>query len=125
MLDKIASIILVIVGIINILPIMVFFSPSQTKKLYGLTLEGETLTLLMRHRGVLLSIVGIALIVAAFKADYRVFAISLAFISKITFIFLVWTSTNYATQLKQVALIDVGAMVLLIAVLGIHFFGIK
>lgn len=123
MLDKIASIILVIVGIINILPIMVFFSPSQTKKLYGIPLEGETLTLLMRHRGVLLSIVGIALIVSAFKTDYRIFAIALAFISKATFIFLITTSSNYAVELRQVALIDVGAMILLAVVLGIHYFG--
>ena len=120
MLDKIASIILVIVGIINILPIMVFFSPSQTNKLYGISLEGETLTLLMRHRGVLLSIVGISLIFAAFKPEYRVFAITLAFISKITFIFLFWTSTNYAIELNKVAWIDVGALLGLIVVLGIH-----
>jgi hypothetical protein len=123
MLDKIASIILVLVGIINILPVMVFFSPKQTERLYGLTLKGETLSILMRHRGVLLSIVGIALITAALKPEFRVFAIALALISKITFIFLVWTSGNYASELKQVALIDVGSMVLLGIVLGIHFWG--
>ncbi len=123
MLDKVASIILVLVGIINILPIIVFFSPKQTERLYGLTLEGETLTLLMRHRGVLLSIVGIALITAAFKPEYRILAIALAFISKIAFIFLILTTENYASELKQVALTDVGAMGLLILVLGIHFYG--
>jgi flagellar biosynthesis protein FliQ len=105
------------------MPVMVFFSPNQTKRLYGINLEGETMTLLMRHRGVLLSIVGIALIVSAFKADYRIFAIALAFISKIAFIFLIATSNNYAAELKQVALIDVGALILLLAVLGIHYFG--
>ena len=121
MLDKIASIILVIVGIINILPIMVFFSPSQTRKLYGISLEGETLTLLMRHRGVLLSVVGVALIVSALKADYRLFVIALAFISKIAFIFLILTSTNHAIELNKVAWIDAGAMAGLIVVLVIHY----
>ena len=91
MLNKIASIILVLVGIINILPVMVFFSPKQTERLYGLTLEGETLEILMRHRGVLLSIVGVALIFAAVKPEYRILAITLAFISKIAFIFLIAT----------------------------------
>lgn len=123
MLDKVASIILVIVGVINILPVMVFFSPTQTKSLYGINLEGETLSILMQHRGVLLSIVGIALIFAAFKSEYRTLAIILAFISKITFIFLVWTSTNYATELNKVAWIDVGALIALLVVLGIHFYG--
>ncbi len=70
-----------------------------------------------------MSIVRIALIIAALKPEFRIFAIALAFISKITFIFLVWTSANYAAELKQVALIDVGALVLLSIVLGIHFYG--
>lgn len=122
MLDKIATIILVLVGLINIAPIIVFFSPSQAQKLYGITLEGETLSVLMRHRGVLLSIVGIALIVAAFKTEYRMLAIVLAFVSKIAFIFLVWATTNYAAELNKVAWIDVGAMVALLVVLGIHFY---
>ncbi len=122
MLDKISSIILFLIGIINILPVIVFFSPTRTKSLYGINLEGETLSILMRHRGVLLSIVGIALIVAAFKADYRILAIALAFISKVTFIFLVWTSTNYATELNKVAWIDVGAMIALAFVLGVHLY---
>ena len=53
MLDKTASIILFIVGIINILPIIVFFDSSKTAKLYGVPIEGESLIILMKHRGVL------------------------------------------------------------------------
>jgi len=33
------------------------------------------------------------------------------------------TSTGYASELKQVALIDVAAIIMLFGVLGIHFFG--
>ncbi len=123
MLDKISTVILFLVGLINIAPVIVFFSPERTKSLYGITLENETLTLLMRHRGVLLSIVGIALIFAAFKPEYRILAIVLAFVSKIAFIFLTFTSNGYSPEIKQVVLIDVGAMVLLAVVLGIHFYG--
>lgn len=122
MSERFIQIILVIVGIINILPIMVFFDAGKTAKLYGLPIEGESLTILMRHRGVLLSLVGIALIAAAFKTDYRILAISLALISKFAFIFLTFTSANYSAEIKQVALIDVGAIVLLIVVLGLHFY---
>lgn len=122
MLDKITSIILVIVGIINLLPLIVFFDPSKTVKLYGFPIEGESLLILMRHRGVLLSLVGIALIAAAFKPEFRILAITLALISKLTFIFLTFTASNYATEVRQVALIDVGSIVLLLAVLGIHFY---
>ena len=119
--DKIASIILFIVGIINLLPMIVFFDSSKTVKLYGMPIEGESLIILMRHRGVLLALVGSTLIFAAFKPEFRIFAIVLALVSKLTFIFLTFTDSNYTAEVKQVALIDVGAIVLLLAVLGIHF----
>lgn len=123
MLDKIISIILFIVGIINFIPIIVFFDITKTAKLYGFPIEGESLIILMRHRGVLLAIVGIALMAAAIKSDYRILAISMALISKFSFIFLTFTSANYSVEIRQVALIDVGAIVLLIVVLGLHFYG--
>ena len=122
MLDKIISGILLIVGIINLLPLIVFFDASKTVKLYGVPIESESLTILMRHRGVLLSLVGIALIAAAFRADYRILAISLALISKIAFIFLTFTSANYSVEIRQVALIDVGAIIFLLIALGIHLY---
>ena len=77
----------------------------------------------MRHRGVLLSIVGIALVWAAFKPEFRILAITLAFISKIGFFFLMLTTADYATELKQIAYVDVAATIMLVAVLGIHFYG--
>ena len=122
MLDKIALIILVIVGVINLLPITVFFDATKTIKLYGMPIEGESLTILMRHRGVLLGLVGLALIVAAVKPEYRVLAITLALISKFAFVFLTFTAADYTPEVRQIALIDVGAIALLLAVLGIHFF---
>lgn len=122
MLDKIASIILFLIGVVNILPIIAFFDISKTNKLYGLPIEGENLTILMRHRGVLLAIVGIALIVSVFKSEYRILAICLALISKFAFIFLTFTSSDYNTEIKQVALIDVGAILLLLIILSIHLF---
>ena len=120
-MNKTASIILLIVGIINLLPVIVFFDAAKTVKLYGLPIDGESLIILMRHRGVLLGLVGAALIAAAIKPEFRVFAIAAALISKLTFIFLTFTASNYTPEVRQVALIDVGAIVLLIAVLIIHF----
>ena len=122
MLDKIASILLVIVGIINVFPIIVFFDSTKTAKLYGVPIDGESLIILMRHRGVLLSLVGLFLIFVAFKPEFRIFAIAVALISKLAFIFLTFTASNYTSEVRQVALIDVGAIVLLVAVLGIHFY---
>ena len=122
MTDKIAGIILFIVGIINLLPMLVFFDATKTVRLYGLPIEGESLTILMRHRAVLLGLVGLALIAATVKPEFRTLAITLALISKLAFIFLTFTAANYTAEIRQVALIDVGAIVLLLVVLGIHFY---
>ncbi|MBX3245052.1 MAG: hypothetical protein KF685_11400 [Acidobacteria bacterium] len=122
MADKIASVLLAIVGIVNLLPSVALFDPAKTVRLYGVSLEGESITLLMQHRAVLLSIVGIALLTAAFKPDLRIFAVSLALISKITFIFLVFTTSGHTPEIRQVALIDIGAIALLLVALGIHFY---
>jgi hypothetical protein len=123
MLDKVASVILFLVGVINLAPIVVFFDPSKTAKLYGLPVEGESLAILMRHRGTLLGLVGLTLILAAIKPEFRTLAISLALISKLAFIFLIFTASNYTSEIRQVALIDVGAIVLLLVVAGIQLSG--
>jgi hypothetical protein len=122
MLDRIVSIIFLIVGIINLFPAVVFFSSAQTAKLYGITIEGESLIILMRHRGILLGLIGLALIFAAIKPEARIPVIVAAFISKIAFIYLVATSVTFTPEIKQVATVDVVAIVLLIVALGIHFY---
>ena len=121
-MDKIVPIILLMVGIINLLPLIVFFDPSKTVKLYGVPIDGESLIILMRHRAVLLSLVGLLLILAAFKSEFRTAAIAAALISKFAFIFLTFTASDYTAEVKQVALIDVGAVVLLLTALAIQLF---
>lgn len=123
MINHIVSVVLGIVGIINLLPLIVFFDANKTVKLYGVPVEGTSMTILMRHRGVLLGLIGLALITAAFKSEYRTLAISLALISKIAFIFLTFSSENHTSEIKQVALIDVTAVVLLLFALALHFYG--
>ena len=122
MQDKIVSIVLFIIGIVNILPVIVFFDSTKGVKLYGIPIEGESLIILMRHRAVLLSLVGLTLIFAAVKPEFRVFAVATALISKLAFIFLTFTASNQTAEIRQVALIDVGAIILLLAVLAIHFY---
>ncbi len=122
MTEKAVSGVLLIVGIVNLLPLVVFFDPTKTVKLYGVPIEGESLLILMRHRAVLLSLVGFLLILAAFKSEFRTAAIAAALISKFAFIFLTLTAPDYAAEVRQVALIDVGAIVLLLSALAMQHF---
>ena len=121
MLNKLSSVILFLVGLINIAPIVVFFNPTMTMSLYGIKIEGGSLTILMRHRAALLSIVGFALIFAAFRRRATIPAITIALFSKFTFIFLVMTSP-FTAEIRQVATIDLGAIFLLLVAFGIHIY---
>lgn len=122
MTDKIVAGILFLVGVVNLLPVVVFFDASQTARLYGVPIEDASLTILMRHRGVLLAIVGIALIAAVFKSEYRTLAVGLALVSKIAFVFLTFSASGYSAEVRQVALIDVAAIVLLLTALALNFY---
>ncbi len=116
----IVSIILFLVGLLNVTPVVVFFDPSKTGTLYGVKLEGEGLSILMRHRGVLLGLVGFALIFAAFRKEMVVPATIAAFISKFAFLYLTWTSPGFGPEIRQVAMFDIGAVLLLVIALIIH-----
>lgn len=122
MYDKMVTAILLVVGVVNIIPVIAFFDIGRTLRLYGVSVEGDDLVLLTRHRGVLLAIVGIALIAAAFRPELRILAISLALLSKFAFLFLALAIPNHTIEIRQVALIDVAAVVLLLIAGAIHFF---
>jgi hypothetical protein len=121
MLEKIIAIILFIVGIINILPLVVFFDASKTAKMYGFPLEGESLIVLMRHRGVLLALLGGGLIYSVFKPEFRLPIIIAALISKSVFVFLTYTTANISPEVGKVALIDIVSIVVLLVVSAIEF----
>jgi hypothetical protein len=121
MIDKIVSILLFIVGIINILPIMAFFNIDKTESLYGIKINGESLEVLMRHRGMLLALLGGGLIYSVFKPEFRLPIIIAALISKSVFVFLTYTTANVSPEVGKVALIDIISIVVLLVVSVIEF----
>lgn len=112
--------ILIVVGLINLIPVVLFFDSSRSIGLYGIELTGESLLILMRHRAILLGMIGTGLIVGAFSRPNRVLVIVLALISKVFFIYLSLTAGVLSPQIERVALTDVGAVVLLLAALWLH-----
>ena len=121
-LQTINSILIFIIGIVNILPIMVFFDIGKTESFYGVKINGESLEVLMRHRGVLLALLGTGLIYSVFKPEFRLSIIIAALISKFVFIFLTYTTANVSAEVGKVALIDVVSIVVLLVVLTIELF---
>ena len=112
-LERIAQALLVIVGLVNLLPLLGVLGAARLQQLYGIDVAGDSLTLLMRHRAVLLALVGVGLLWAAVQADVRLPLILAAAISKLSFIILWRLHVPATAQIDRVAWIDVAALVVL------------
>lgn len=117
----IVSGLLAIVGVLNLTPALVFFAPSRTVDLYGVELVGNDITILTRHRAVMLGLLGGALIYAAFKRELVVPVIVAALVGKTAFLTLVYASSGYSAEIGRVAAFDIVAIVLLMVALGGHW----
>jgi hypothetical protein len=71
----------IVAGIIHVLPLSGVLGPERLTALYGLDFAEPNLVILMRHRAVLLGILGIVLIAAAFRPAWQPLALVLGFAS--------------------------------------------
>ncbi|MEV4893698.1 hypothetical protein AB0K48_30370 [Nonomuraea sp. NPDC055795] len=112
-LDRIATALLLLVGAVNLLPGVVAFVPSRITTAYGVSVDGPDLAMLLRHRAVLLGLVGLSLVCAAFVPSLRVPAITAGAISMGSFLLLAYSTSGLNQATMRVARIDVAAIVLL------------
>ncbi len=108
-----ASMLLVMVALLNLVPGVVALRPTQSVALYGIAAEGPALELALRHRAVLLSLVGLLLGIAAFDDRWLRPALLVAFVSKGSFLALFARTGPHTAPMRRVAGADVVALVLL------------
>jgi hypothetical protein len=113
-------VILLLVGLINAFPVTGVLGAGTLASLYGLQIDEPNLLVLMRHRAVLLGLVGGYMIVAAFRPALRPSAFVLGFASMLSFIALAYGVGGTNAAVQRVALIDLGASVLLVAAVVLH-----
>ena len=115
-LDRVATALLLLVGAVNLLPGFVAVAPSRITTAYGVSVDGADsadLTVLLRHRAVLLGLVGLSLICAAFVPSLRIPAVTAGVISMGAFLLLAYSTSGLNSATMRVARIDVAAIVLL------------
>lgn len=112
-LERIAQALLVIVGVVNVLPLPGVLGSARLRQLYGVGIADDGLALLMRHRAVLLALLGAGLLWAAAEADVRLPLILAASASKLAFVALWRMHAPVTPQIARVAWIDVAALVVL------------
>ena len=116
----VTSVILVLVGLIHLLPLSAVLGAERVEKLYGVTVGGPDLEILLRHRAVLFGLLGAFLIFAAFSRRYQAAAFIGGLVSVISFLGLALSVGGYNTELQRVVLADWVALALLLFGIGLR-----
>jgi hypothetical protein len=102
------------VAAINLLPGLGVLSASRLEGLYGVPLPEANLVILMRHRAVMLAIVGALLAYAALRPPLRPVAVAAGLVSMLSFVAIAFLGEPNAL-LRRVAAVDIVASLLLVA----------
>lgn len=102
------------VAVLNLLPVFGVASRARLEVLYGVTLDDPNLVILMRHRAILLGIVGALLAVAAFQEPLRPIATVAGFVSMLSFVAIAYLAPTKNAELRRVANVDIVASMLLV-----------
>ncbi len=120
-MSYVVSVMLVVVAIIHLLPLAGVLGVDRLASLYGLNFAEPNLAILMRHRAVLFGLLGVFLLLAAFRPVWQPLAFVAGFISVISFLWLAWSTGSYNVQIQRVVIADVVALVCLIAGAGAYY----
>ena len=111
------SIILVAVGLMNLYPIIGVLSADALTNLYGVTIFDNDLLILMRHRAVMLGIIGIFMVIAAFRPNLQSVAIIAGLTSMMAFVGLTLGAGDSGESVNKVMLADVlGSLALFVVI---------
>jgi len=99
-----------VVGAIHLMPIAPVFVPETLTRLYGITPGDTTLLVLLRHRALLLALVGILCLWAIWSAPVRQAALLAAAINVVGFLSFYALYGSPAGALRTIAVADLVAL---------------
>ena len=114
---------LLVAGAIHVLPSTGVLGASHLASLYDVTIEDPNLLIMMRHRAVLFTLLGLLLIYAAFKPSLQTLAIFGGLVSASAFLWLAMTAPEYNSNLTRVVYADIVAIVALLIAVTVKWFG--
>ncbi|MFT6396944.1 MAG: hypothetical protein ACJAYU_001688 [Bradymonadia bacterium] len=110
-----------IAGVANVVPAAGILSRGALTRAYGVDVSTPELAVLLRHRAALFAVVGVLLLVAAFRPDLRLVAGLAGQFSMLSFVWIWWRERSASPQLRQIAAIDVAAAVILNVAMLLEF----
>jgi hypothetical protein len=110
-----ATALILIAGILNLVPAIGVLSTGRLQALYGVPISDPNIAILMRHRAVLFAIVGALLVAAAFRPALRPVGVVAGLVSMGSFVVLALVVGNANAALVRVAVVDALASLGLVA----------
>lgn len=105
--------VLALVGVLNLLPGIALVSPARLATLYGIDRLNTDLLVLLRHRALLLALLGGFLLLAALRPRWQRPALVAGLLSNVVFVLLA-LPLPVSTEIHRVAVIDLAALPLLV-----------
>jgi hypothetical protein len=99
-----------VVGAIHLMPVAPVFVPETLSRLYGIAPTDSTMLVLMRHRALLLALVGILCLWASWAPGVRPAALLAAAINVVGFLGFYALYGNPAGALRTIAIADLIAL---------------
>jgi hypothetical protein len=119
------SVILVVVGLVNLAPAVGVLGFRRLLSLYGVPFEDPNALILMRHRAVLFALVGSLLVASAWVLGLRTAPFVAGFVSMLSFVLLARLSGSYNAMIRRIVWIDVAASAALVVATVLSAFGIE
>ena len=112
-MEPLISSLFIVVGLINVYPVIGVLGSTSLTNLYGVPLDETNLLILMRHRAVLLGLIGIFLFVAAGQRDWQLPALVAGLVSMLSFVVIAYFEGTFTAKITMVVIADVIGAVLL------------
>ena len=110
---------LIAIGLLNLFPVVGVFSADQITGLYGIRVDSADLETLMRHRAIMLGLIGGFLLFAAFRPQLQLIAASMGLVSMSSFVVLACLSGEVGAQMGRVVAADIAGSIAAVLVLVI------
>lgn len=117
----IVGVIFVLVGLLNAWPAIGMLGARQLRGLYGIPMTDPNLLTLMQHRAMMLGLIGLFLIVAAFRRELQPAAFVLGFASMLSFVVFARLQEDPSRFIAKVATADIAGSALLFVALVLYW----
>ena len=97
---------LIVAGLIHFLPVTGVIGAEQLTSMYAMPFADPSLLILMRHRAVMLGLLGGFVLYGAFRPAMQVPAMALGTVSLASIVGLAWSTGGYNQALSRVVLAD-------------------